>query len=145
MPLHLHKLLDTIFFEQHGWKARSEGVFVTHDQHTASNYGWGALFFPTGKYQYLWNPNIPDLYRSIREEIIEKIPGLYGVSTRDLKESDINQSFIKGLEKIAKGYTDKGFNNEPGASEGMFKTHEYYMVSFDSQKQDNEFLFNLNL
>jgi hypothetical protein len=62
MPPALHNKFDEDFNNRHGWYARSEGVFTVAKKNTAASYGKPYLFFPTGKYRYLWTPETEDLY-----------------------------------------------------------------------------------
>lgn len=63
-----HLLLDEIFDDHHGLKARSQGVFVSPSKKTAQHYGSPSIFFPIGKYKYLWSPEVEDLYGTLEDE-----------------------------------------------------------------------------
>lgn len=65
IPEILHEHFDEIFKAKFGWGARSEGVFCTSKESMAKSYGHSSFFFPAGKYQYLWSPNIDDLYAKV--------------------------------------------------------------------------------
>jgi hypothetical protein len=62
MPPGLHNKFDEDFNNRHGWYARSEGVFTTSKKSTAASYGTPFLFYPIGKYKYLWTEETDDLY-----------------------------------------------------------------------------------
>lgn len=66
-PIHIHDLLDGLFKDYHGWKARSEGVFCFGGYMEASNYGEPHIVFPIGKFSFLWNPDISDLYLRLKD------------------------------------------------------------------------------
>lgn len=55
------------FEEVLGVKLRSEGVFVTKNPNTATDYGTAYMFFPIGKYRYFVNKEINDLYSNISD------------------------------------------------------------------------------
>lgn len=62
----VHDMLDKEFQNKFGYPARSSSLFVTSHIYTASSYGERVyLVFPIGKYKYLWNPEINDLYTHI--------------------------------------------------------------------------------
>lgn len=61
-PDKLHNLFDKEFRKRFGWAARSEGVFVTSNYKEAKSYGTPYIFFPIGRYDYIWSPKIADLY-----------------------------------------------------------------------------------
>lgn len=65
MPSSLHEAFDEMFKAEYGWYARSEGIFCTSKKSMAKAYGQPNLFFPAGKYDYLWSSRIPDLYSEI--------------------------------------------------------------------------------
>lgn len=97
-----HKIMDNIFKKKYGWKARSEGVFVTGDRSITHAYGITYIYFPIGKYKYLWSPNIHDLGTEIVSDRIKLITDNYT---------------NKNLKLAAKS------NNEI-----IFKVKEYYVV-----------------
>jgi hypothetical protein len=56
-----HNILNDLFLEYHGVKAREQGVFVTND----FKYEGDApvnIFFPIGEYKYLYHENVHDLF-----------------------------------------------------------------------------------
>ena len=144
-PKHLHDLMDELFFKYHGWKARSEGVFVTHSRSTARSYGWPVIFFPKGKYQYLWNPAVMDAYMSIEEDIIPEVDSLENVSmVRHLTKDDVNDEvFVNLLSRMINGYGNNGYKDIELSHEAMFKCYEYYIVSFENNAFDTKFLQRL--
>lgn len=145
IPPHLHELLDKLFLKHHGWKARSEGVFVTHHRGSASDYGWPALFFPKGKYQYLWNGDVEDLYPSLRTKVAYHVPEIGNITAMNLTPEQIAiPKFVNLLDMLVSDYNKTDFSRAIGTRhEAMFKCHDYYMVSFDNQKDDIEFLTRL--
>ena len=128
-PKHLHDLMDDLFKKHHGWRARSEGVFVTKYFSDAESYGKPALFFPIGNYKYLWSEDIEDLYVDIREKIIQKIMA-FGIETRELLPENITPEFKTMLEDIIKTYKTINFR-WADENECMFKVKNYYLVRFD--------------
>ena len=57
--------LDWAFKKKFGWAARSNGIFATSKPKDAMQYGEPFIFFPIGKYKYIWSPGVPDLYSEI--------------------------------------------------------------------------------
>jgi hypothetical protein len=70
MEVEIHDELDERFKQKFGWMARSEGVFVTSQKASAETYGDGYIFFPVGKYEYLYNPTIGDLFSDLDSDTI---------------------------------------------------------------------------
>jgi len=143
-PMFLHNILDDLFNKYFGWKARSEGIFVTHNRSMANNFGWSVLFFPKGKYEYIWNPDIEDLYGDIRSNITDLNPRIRGRLTRELKPVDVDDDFKEKLEEMVKGYKKTGFDDTTEHNEAMFRSYEYYIVDFDNRPDNKEFLKRLH-
>lgn len=136
-PIKLHDMLDSLFEMKFGWKARSEGVFVTTNHGTAMSYGEGSsyAFFPIGKYSYIWSPSIKDLYMKLR---FKKIIDVFGeINYTKFTEEEI----FEHLENIIdKDYFDKGLRKKtvsgPG-TEAMFRCKAYYLVDDDYYKYED--------
>lgn len=82
VSLEVHKLCDNILNSIFGWKARSEGVFVTRDKLTAQGYGSMYLFFPIGEYKYIWSRYIADMWSL-------EIPILKTILLKKMKDKNI--------------------------------------------------------
>ena len=61
-PKEIHEIFDEVFKKKFGWRARSEGVFVTSSKITSNYYGEPAVFYPVNGWKFIWSPNINDLY-----------------------------------------------------------------------------------
>jgi hypothetical protein len=62
MPQGVHEYIDNYFYRKFKWRPRSEGVFTSYRRSEVLNYGFAYIFFPIGKYQYIFSPDIEDLY-----------------------------------------------------------------------------------
>ena len=71
MNVNIHKILDKVFSKHFGWKVRSEGVFTSGDEEGAEGYGDVYLFFPIGKFDYVFSPGLDDLFMEIRHIVGE--------------------------------------------------------------------------
>lgn len=56
------EIADSYFQKNFGWKARSEGVFVTGNATEASGYGDLFVVVPMGPTRFVWSPQVFDLY-----------------------------------------------------------------------------------
>jgi hypothetical protein len=92
-PLDMHKALDRSFKKHFGWKARSEGVFVSGNIAMAAGYGNVGIFFPKNGFKYVWSPNFEDLYTDFID---------VGTFNKEVKDF-INKEFIKYIQSL-KGY-----------------------------------------
>ncbi len=108
-----HDLLDKEFQKKFGWKARSEGVFVTSSKTSASSYGKPYICIPADGFKYIWSNEIDDLYIYI---------------------SDIYSHWYRadvGYSNIVNKYTDQSLKdalNRRAGNEVMFKCKYYYLV-----------------
>ena len=64
---YVHKMFDSTLEELFGWKARSQGLFVTSDYTQAKDFGRPMLVFPTGKFDYVWSPKEEDSINTIQD------------------------------------------------------------------------------
>jgi len=78
--------LDDFFEDKFGERLRGNGVFVTKNPKTASNYSESSrayIFFPIGDYKYYWSKEIGDLFNYVENETFYmdfgySYDGLYG-------------------------------------------------------------------
>jgi len=82
-----HNIMDNAFKEKFGWKSRSEGVFATSDEN--EEYGdTSTIFFPIGKYKYIWSSSIKDLYEDV-EGLLYILKDNYHFQMEHIKDIDI--------------------------------------------------------
>lgn len=116
----VHDYLDILFKKHHGWKARSEGVFVDPNRNSTAEYGKPSLFFPIGDFKYLWNQDVDDLTTELAHGL-----GFYKHQTSHLKDISVQEN----IDKLVKGYTNKRLKYASNLSiEIMFKCKSYYLV-----------------
>lgn len=112
----LHELLDELFLEYKGWRARSEGVFVTSNRSSAHAYGKVFIMFPIGSFKFLYNPDVVDLTNRLNE--------LY-IYSRVMGEPEKYEKLLK----VIKGYTNKNLTTATDKDvEIMIKCKEYFLV-----------------
>jgi len=122
MPIEYHELLDEQFESEFGWKARSEGVFATHDFRQANAYGMVYFFFPIGDFKYIWSPKIRDLYIHL-DQIAD------GEMERAKSTINIERVMKSSIEDIVDTYIDNKFMSAiKSEHEITFKCNSYYMV-----------------
>ncbi len=115
----IHEMLDEKFKEKFGWYARSEGVFCHTELMEARKYvGFNAdnvyLFFPVGRYKYVYNPYIEDIYN-------------------ELPESAFDYSYVDDLvNSLMRNYKETGLSEltQGDSVEMMFKCNYYYMIHY---------------
>lgn len=126
-PWHIHMILDELFYEKFGWKARSSGVFATSTYHTADFYGNAFYFFPFNGFKYVWHPIVKDLFVYMKKFYIDT-------------DNNVDKELLK---EFINTYTDKNLSAaiETG-KEIMFKCDAYYLLNI--KKYDyimNDILF----
>ena len=127
----LHKWLDDIFYKKYGWRARSEGVFVDTSYFNAQEYGSAYLFFPVGRYKYLYNTKIDDLYIASPGQLDGYIEGTIfdaGTTKRIEKFKDELHNYKSSGLVDAKPKMDNHF-------EVMFKCDSYIALSANYQEK----------
>lgn len=95
--------VDDYFHEKIGWKPRSEGLFVTGSYSRADQYGLVYMIFPIGQFNFLWSPNINDLYYVLPEPHDVKLDDLFGYVNHILDDAkfqttDLNSAIDHGVE-----------------------------------------------
>jgi len=112
-PLNMHLLMDDWFYEKFGIRSRSNAVFCSFDETTASVYGYAFLIFPIGKYKAVSSKIIEDLFNAIS-----------AIRRKGHKEE---KALGKELTKTLNigNYTDKLTYHE---NEIMVTCKEYYVI-----------------
>lgn len=126
----VHTILDLVFLELFGWRARSEGVFTHTSPDTAVYFGMPGVFFPIGKYEYLYSEKVSDLTMELEKENV-----LFDIDDSqmsiDFKKLDSEERY-KEIKRIIEkqNYKEKGLYNTSISlkSEIMFNCDSYYLV-----------------
>jgi hypothetical protein len=157
IDFHVHMLMDDLFKQKFGWKARSEGVFVCSDPYEASVYGSVYLFFPIGSYKFIWSKKIRDLFRVLVSNIPKNI-SVFVYFKREYEEEYMGSrtgfytylydkhkdKFKEYLEKVVIPlYTDKNLQEVfKYRSEISFKCKEYFLVNVSYKDKIREMIKN---
>ena len=148
----VHDILDNMFLEKFGWRARSEGVFVNQD---AQNY-YGDnlhLFFPIGKFKYLYSNTIDDLYTYFKGGPFALDYNIYlqdyddNAERWEIKyetEEEWNADRLHDFKLAVDSYKDTGLPPHY-VHEFMFDVDYYYMVNCNSSDVRKEIIKKLNL
>jgi hypothetical protein len=128
MSYELQEFLDNEFENEFGWKARSGGVFVSDFAAVGALIGDPAhLFFPIGKYKYVWSPDVNDA--NISKQFKN------AASSAALEEDDVD------WKAILKTYTNKGYNRQQKFKcECSFRCKTFYLVNMGYNSKMNNFL-----
>lgn len=123
-PLQVQNILDTHFKRRFGWKARSEGVFVSNDNNQAGEFGkYIYRFMPIGDYKYVWSPGINDLTAYLEEEdVISSSGGRFTIRyTGDMDET---------LGYVVDSYRDHGLKSVSvkGKEVSFYCPDGYYLM-----------------
>ena len=124
VPQEIHEYVDNELKAMFGWKPRSQGTFTSASFMTAAEFGIPAIFFPIGKYRYIWAPGIGDFIGELdRQEIISHV-GKWRIETSISSEERENR-----IDEILNEYIDK---NLPKAvmnrEEVIFDCKAYYLI-----------------
>jgi len=58
----LHDKLGKYSKEHFGWNFRTEGLFTSKSVNDVTTWGHPVIIFPIGKFKYVWNDNVYELY-----------------------------------------------------------------------------------
>ena len=150
----LHDYLDKLFKKYHGWKARSEAVFVTPKFMLARNFGKVYFVFPIGDFKFLYNPNAEDLvdileplhiHVSADADPVERRENPYWPRTWSLEDEVAEATHKqKQLLSVIKAYRKTNLSLAAGKdAEIMLNCKSYYMVNAQDGhlRQELEYLF----
>jgi hypothetical protein len=144
-PKKMHDALDNYFNKKFGWKARSEGLFVTPEYQQARDYGSAFLFFPVDGYKYIWSQGISDLFIDLKRDLYryaeENIHGYDHFDHFDkVFRSLTKDEFNKFMKEFEKGYLVTYKDNKlqmNRKNEVMVKCDKYYMLNYHFYKTSN--------
>lgn len=124
-----HEIIDGWMQRTFGINGRSATIFCSGDDTTAYTYGNVYAIFPIGKFEFLWSPQIDDLFTDF---------------PRDLEDGDED-----GIEEFLENqnYTDKNLAAAiKSSNEIMIQCEEYYALPmFAEDWNSKEVLEKLNL
>ena len=146
MPKHLHDLFDYEFNKKFGWKARSEGVFITNNRKDTLVYGNPYIFIPQHPFRFLYSTEIKDLYSDVSGENSIFLDFLEVAILNDDDEmidilsQDYNDKDIKTKQEIINNIMNTYKNNNIKLAidykhEIMFDCNEYYLFEESVFKQ----------
>jgi len=116
-PGNIHKLLDDLFLQKFGWRARSDALFCSGDMAQAGFYGATYEIYPANGFKFVWSERIRDLYHE--HGIFKYSTDIYRGQDRPTDE-DIEEHFVQALKTYR--------NDDLGAA--LYSGHEI-MVSSD--------------
>jgi len=122
MAPEIHTKIDDWFQTKFGIKARSETVFVTGDFADARSYGKVYAILPIGEFDFVWSPNVGDLFLMFHNE----------------KEADVPDR----LEELKYQTTDLKAAID-SYYEIMVRCKQYYAVPMYSQDEANVWMNQL--
>lgn len=123
-PKKYHKVVDKLFLEEFGWKARSEALFCWSKFFSDDTAQKMWMVFPAGDYKYLWSEKVFDLWN---------ILGNYTETPKQLKEvfkREIVPGYHEDKIKLAIRY----------GGEVMVKCDYSYLIRPELMEQVNEML-----
>lgn len=140
MPRHITQLLDQWFEQQFGIRFRTNAMFATGDQSAASSYGPRlTAVYPIGQFDFLWSPNVPDLYNVMWHQVRE----ILGIgSSRSMfsltKEQFeiVQQQLPERLQQLDFKFNEQLSKAVASNNEVMISGDKYYSVNFHWQREN---------
>lgn len=94
MDHRLSEYIDDLFFKKFHLRPRSEGFFGAGGFSTVKSYGYVHIIFPVGQYEYLWSPDVRDLYSDFQDDatsnwelLVDKVFDNYGYLNSEYEDS----------------------------------------------------------
>lgn len=119
------EIFDKAFADRFGWWVRSKGVF-TASEGVAYSYGNTYIFFPMGRYRYVWSAKYQKVWHNLTH------PATWDMMSdvqRELHLDDQEQE----AEDAVRYYKDKGIRgamaNEGVAFEAIFECKKYLLIN----------------
>lgn len=127
----IHHAMDDWFFDNFGFRARSNAVFCTGSENAALAYGNVHAIYPIGKYEYVWSPEVEDTLH-LNEEARQLLMRIEGRERRKLSVAEWRERkaeiIIDILEKSR--YTGSGLKQAVKSHhEIMLHCDHYYAFS----------------
>jgi hypothetical protein len=124
VPQEIHEYVDNELKSKFGWKPRSQGTFTSASFMTATEFGIPSIFFPIGKYRYIWAPGIGDFIGELESSGVISYVGKWRIET-----TISSQEREDRIDDVLKKYTNK---NLPKAvmnrEEIIFDCKAYYLI-----------------
>lgn len=142
-PLVIQKKVDAILYKKFGWRPRKNGVFTTTSDQQASKYGYLFLFFPIGDFEYVYNPNINDMYGFLSYDTEPQIVENGKLCDVDFEGNAITTKDVdKAIEELTKNYQNDNFKKALESKvEIMFKCDNYYLVNVSYEDKLKELMY----
>ena len=135
IPKLIHDYMDYEMKSKFGWRARSEGVFATSSFVTAADFGLPYLFFPAGRFKFIYGIEaggkpISDVLGALdRAGILIWRSNEYHIDPEILQ----HEKWKYMLDDFMRQFTDK--NLAKGVEQGaeiMFSCKYYYLTEHDN-------------
>jgi len=135
-PERIHNFVDDIFKKKYGWKARSEGVFVTSNRKEAQDYGNIGIFFPIGKFNYLYNNKIRDFTENLKNSGIISFDDIDAAAYKEFWKSPPDEDELKEINQLRdnlintiRSYEKTNLSKASRSDiEIIFKCEHYYLI-----------------
>lgn len=132
IPIQVHKALDKKMKRDFGWFPRSEGVFATSSYMTAGDFGVPYLFFPAGRFKFVYGLEKRKGVRAISDVLgaLDRANIIVWRSNEYILNDELSQQELDdSLEDFVTQFTDK--NLAMGVLQGaeiMFNCKYYYLA-----------------
>lgn len=119
------EIFDKAFAERFGWWVRSKGIFTGSD-YVAGSYGSQSyVFFPMGKYRYVWSTKYTEVWKNLTT------PGNWNVMPNFMRKEHLEEQ-EKNAKKAVAFYKDKGIRgamaNAFADFEAIFECKKYLLM-----------------
>lgn len=120
------EIFDKAFADRFGWWVRSKGIF-TGSEHVAYGYGNTYVFFPMGKYRYVWSVKYQKVWHNLTH------PDTWDMKTDLGKKAHLvdQEQVAKEAVKYYKDRNIKGAMRSDGVPyESIFECKKYLLINY---------------
>jgi hypothetical protein len=133
-PRLIHKFLNQEFQTKFHFPLRN-GIFATGNQPRAAGYGSVSVVFPVGELNFIWSPNIEDLFAVVDTTIANLGDGTAFDPDEDRLDSTLpasdynNKLLLDKLNQYINTYTNKDLLAATASDHEIMFANDCYMVS----------------
>lgn len=107
--IQLSNVIDDMFEEKFGWRARSQSTFVYGERGKARTGFYGKLcrILPMGEFKYIWNYNVKDLTLELPNLLKSAgLPELFSRKTSQYTKDQLSDFYEAISDKFESGFKD---------------------------------------
>lgn len=142
-PSNIHNELIRAFDEA-GFKANRDDLFVTGDIHEASSYGVPGAVFPLGDYDFTWSPEILDMFTDLNDKNPRQWLSIIPIQFENLYE-DVAMKYREKWQIYIKEYEEDihdAIQNNEEVNQSWIDMIEHFKELIEDPSKDESGFFD---